>query len=436
MLSFKHYLFEDLGAVKSLSASEKAAFDRAISPFTYEVKNSTSKTTTVVVRAPDEERKQVKSDIENKLTRARLKFQPLKTGGSTGSTSVSFSNHSVLITYKPSSGGMSETTLNSTITELVPALAFMSGKTSASTPKELYNFVKKVKGNPGGVYLDKKDMEAGQKFIENMQSSSKFEEKMLNAIGVLKYLKDLNSKNPISNIYWGYRKKPEGVSGKHKGDLFIKFSNGEMLGVSLKAGGAKTKEPQLNTYVNKFFDDMGFESDKNQLVNKVYNAIHSTLKLPSDWDSRSQKSKSIDKIEQFREKSPKKYEAKYDQMLELIRDSIISAANKDKKTTLEYIRKQILKKDDVVPLVVVKAVNDNFQLVTDEDQLDAFLPLVTKVKAYKSLASKQNWYIELSSRNKTLVMNMSIRSNKPMPENKIAQGYNLAVKFNGISVGK
>lgn len=435
MISFKHYLTEDLSGVKSLSGSEKYIFNQAIKPYTYEVKSSTAKTTTLVIRSADDARKQVKADVEKKLQAGKFDFKSLKTGGSTGSTSISFGRHTVLITYKPSSGGMSETTLNSTMTELVPALAFMSGRTDFSSPKELYDFVKKIKGNPG-VYVDKKDISAGQKFIQMMPNSSKFEEKMTNAIGVLKYLKDLNSESPIANIYWGYRKKPEGVGKSHKGDLFIKFTSGEMLGVSLKAGGAKTKEPQLNTYVNKLFDDMGLEKEKKVLVSSVYNKIHSTLKLPDNWDSRAQKSKSIATIEKFREKSPKKYEAKYDEMLELIRNSVISVMNMSKKATLDYIRKQVLKKDDSVPLVVIKAVGDNYQQVTDEDQLDAFLPRVTKVRAYKSMASKQNWFIELTSRNKVLVMNMSIRSNKPMPENKVAQGYNLAIKYNGIGEAK
>lgn len=436
MLSFKDYLIEDLSAVKALTGAEKSSFDRAIKPYTYEIKSSSGKTTTIVVRSAADARKEVKADVENKLRSAGFKFKALKTGGSTGSTSVDFLKHTVLITYKPASGGMAETTLNSTITELVPALAFMSGRTDFSTPKELYNFVKNVKGNPGGVYVDKKDIAAGQKFIASMPNSSKFEEKMTNALGVLKYLKNLNSKNTIANIYWGYRKKPEGVGKNHKGDLFIKFDNGKMMGVSLKAGGAKTKEPQLNTYVNKLFDDMGLEKEKKLLVNKVYNKIHSTLGLSKTWDSRSEKSKSIDMIEKYKSKSSKKYEALYDEMLEIIRTSVISVMNISKESTLDYIRKQVLKKDDSIPLVVIKAVADNYQQVTDEDQLDAFLPLVKKVRAYKSMASKQNWFIELSSKDKVLVMNMSIRSNKPMPENKVAQGYNLAIKYNGIGEAK
>ena len=118
-------------------------------------------------------------------------------------------------------------------------------------------------------------------------------------------------------------------------------------------------------------------------------------------------------------------------MLETIRDSLIDAVNKDRQSTIDYIVKQVLKKDENVPLVVVKAVGTKYKMVTDEDALDAHLTTVTSIKAYKSDSSKQNWFIDLVGSN-TVTMNMSVRSNKPLPDNKIAQGYNLAIKFNGI----
>ena len=41
-----------------------------------------------------------------------------------------------------------------------------------------------------------------------------------------------------------FLKEPKGVMPSHKGDLFIEYASGSMLGVSLKAGGAKTSDPQ------------------------------------------------------------------------------------------------------------------------------------------------------------------------------------------------
>lgn len=430
MLSFKKFIKENT-EMEFVSQQDKARFDKAIEPYTYTVKGATSKRSVIVVRAQKNDRQRVKEDIESKLSKAGIQYETSTTGGSTGSTIVKLKGNLVQITYKPISGGMSETTLNSTITELVPSIAFMAKKSFSSVEK-LYDFISTASGNEYGVYVNSRDAEAGKQFIESMPTSSKYQEKMENALAIIDYLKDLDKQSPIKQVYWGYRAKPSGIPASHKGDLFVKFKNGNMLGVSLKAGGEKTAEPQLNTYVNKFFDDIGYPREKKSLMDAVYKSIHSTLALPKDWDSRSNKRKSIEAITAYKRQNGREYEAKYDQMLEMIRDGLISAVNKNKGKAIDYIQKQVLKKDDNVPLVVVKAFGRKYKMVTDEDDLDAFLPKVKSVKAYKSPSSKQNWFIELNAGGEKLVMNMSVRSNKSPPENKIGQGFNLAIKFNGI----
>jgi hypothetical protein len=102
--------------------------------------------------------------------------------------------------------------------------------------------------------------------------------------------------------------------------------------------------------------------------------------------------------------------------------------------TISYIEKQILKKDNDVPLLVVKAYGTNYKFVTDEDSIGTFLPKITSIVAYPSTTSKQNWHIDLIAGKKSkITMNMSVRSNKTEPENKVAQGFNLSIKFNGVS---
>ena len=433
MKSFKTYLQEAKDVITNVSRQELSRFDKAIAPYTYTVKGSSTKTTEVVIKAPANDRKAVKEKIEKQLTRAKIPFTPLRTGGSTGSTQVEFKNHQVKILYKPVSGGMSETTLNSTITELVPCIAFMARK-KITDPQKLYEFVSSADAKKYGVYVNDGDAKAGKDFIDTMPSSSKFIEKMENAIAITKYLYDLHKDKPIKQLYWGYRAKPAGVDSSHKGDIFAKFNDGEMLGISLKAGGEKTSEPQLNTYVNKFFDDIGYTADKNKLVDTVYKQIHSKIDLPKDWDSRANKKSSIDKISKYKMENPVEYEQQYDKMLELCRTAVINAVNRDMDKTLDYIKKNVIKKSEDVPLIVIKAFGKNYKQVTDEDALGAFMPKIKSVIAKKSTTSKQNWEIHLKSNDTVLVMNMSIRSNKSEPENKIAQGFNLAIKFNGIKV--
>lgn len=416
---------------------ERDKFEKTISPYKYAVDDTTSKTTTIVIRSAANDRKRVKTDVESKFKRANFIVNQSRAGGSTGSTDIVFDEHTVKILYKPASGGMSETTLNSTITELCPSLAFMNGFRSDGQKKvkdanALYDVVKVAK--PGGVYLNANDTKAGQQFIEAMPGSSKFREKMENALGILKFLTEKNKESSISQLYWGYRAKPQGVPTTHKGDIFIKFQTGKMLGVSLKAGGEKTAEPQLNTYVNKMFEDYGNDKAKQALIKEVYTKIHSTIGLPENWQDRSRRTQSIELIIKYKKKYPKKYEDLYDQMLEIIRNRIIQNVNASMPATIDYIKKQILKKDESVPLVVVKAYGTNYKFVTDEDALEDFIPEIKKIKAYPSDTSKQNWHIDLVGGKKTITMNMTVRSNKTDPDNKVAQGYNLAIKFNGIKV--
>jgi tRNA(Leu) C34 or U34 (ribose-2'-O)-methylase TrmL len=417
-----------------ITRAQETALKKTIKPYVYDIKDQNTKTATIIIRTHSTERASVKKEIEKNLKSAKIKFIATRGASSVGITEVDYDGYKVKIMYKPISGGMNETTLNSTITELAPALAFMANK-KFDNVKAMYEFLVATltKANQYGVYVDNKDQKAGQDFIKTMPSSSKFDEKMGNAIGILKYLNELNSEQSISQVYWGYRKKPTGVDSNHKGDLFVKFSNGEMLGVSLKAGGEKTAEPQLNTYVNKLYDDFNRTNDKSALKTKIYNNIHKKIGLNSNWMEPAYKKESINKIEDFRIKNPKEYEKVYDKMLEIVRDAVIETVNKNKKDTIKYIKKQVIKKDENVPLVVVKAHGTMYKMVTDEDAIEVFLPTVTSIVASKSNSSKQEWYIDLKNKSDTIRMKMTIRTNKVPPENKIAQGFNLAIKFNGIA---
>lgn len=435
MLTFKSYYILEASedVITGISAQELSKFNKTIAPYTYTIKGSNAKTTEIIVRSSANDRKRVKDEIEKMLSKAKMSFASLRAGSLVGSTQVEFNNHKVKILYKPVSGGMSETTLNSTITELIPCIAFMAKK-RISDPQKLYKFITSVDTKKYGVYVNDVDAKAAKNFIDSMPSSSKFIEKMENAVAITKYFYDLHKDKPIKQLYWGYRAKPAGVDTGHKGDVFAKFNDGEMLGISLKAGGEKTSEPQLNTFVNKFFNDMGYEGDKQNLIDTVYKQVHSQLNLPKDWNSRANKIQSIEAISEFKTNNPAKYESYYDKMLEICRSAVIEAVNKDTDRTLDYIKRNVIKKSENVPLVVIKAYGKKYKQVTDEDKIGSFMPLIKSAQAKKSTTSKQNWEIHLKSNDKTLIMNMSIRSNQPEPGNKIAQGFNLAIKFNGIKV--
>ena len=154
--------------------------------------------------------------------------------------------------------------------------------------------------------------------------------------------------------------------------------------------------------------------------------------LPQDWESRNKKPAAINTIVDYKQDHPKQYDELYDTMLEMCRNAVIATVNKNKADTEKYLIKQVLKKDENVPLVVVKAYGTSYKMVTDEDKLEQFLPRAKTITARKSDSSKQDWFIDLKAGSDTLTMKMAIRTNKPEPNNKLAQGFNLAIKFNGL----
>lgn len=417
------------------------ALYKILNQYSFEIKKSSPKKQVLFVKAKDKNAAQ--KNIETELKKNKFVFFRKKDSALSGSTEVTVIDYgkivkdgSVILVFKPASGGMQETTLNSTITELAPALAFTHGYKPKDV-SDFYNFLKSVNHKKSSVYVIDRDIESGKKFVDEFPQSSKFEEKMENAMGVLKYLNDENKKNPIDNVFWGYRAKPmyQGVqiSDKHKGDLFVSYKNKKMLGVSLKAGDETSKEPKLNTYVNVVLESL----DKDQvnilrtsLYNKVYKRFSSDK---TNYDKGSSKKEVLLKLSSLEKTDLTEYDKTYDEGLVIIRDTLTKVFEKNVKTTVDYLNTAIGGTTGGVPLLVVKAYGTSYKILTDEDDVVSFLPKVKKIKSYGSTTSKQDFYIDLiANASEKLVLKFAVRTNKSGDEHKLGQFYNLAVKFNGI----
>jgi len=383
-------------------------------------------------------------EIEKKLSDVGLLFMREKTRfSSQPATIIDYSEltkvkgSQVILVFKSQSGGMQETTLNSTITELVPALAFMNNF-STTKVEELYDFLKNLDHSKQTVYLNDRDEKAGIEFIDAMPTSSKFEIKMKNAMGVQKYLIDEHKKRPIKEVFWGYRAKPKyknkQVSSKHKGDIFLLYEDGNMLGVSLKAGEEKSAEPKLNTYVNKIFETLDpnkVEVLRNELYNKIYKSF-STDK--SQYDIGAERRNTKKKLSDFESRNLKKYEELYDKGLNIIRKTLVDVLTENVKKTVAYFNEAIVGKDENVPLILVKAFNDTYKIDTSDDDVEVFLPRTKKIESKISKTSKQNFTIELIENTRSKMgLEFAVRSNKVGDDHKLGQFFNLAVKFNGVS---
>lgn len=327
--------------------------------------------------------------------------------------------------FKPISGGMTETTLNSTITELIPAIMFNDNITDTNTI-DLY--AKILECNISSTsFVNDKDKKAGMDFIYQMVDSSKFDEKFENAMAIYDYISDVSIEKPIDKVYWTYRAKPVGIADNSPADIVLQFQDSEYLGVSIKAGGLSTKEPLLNTYVNKVFQF--FDIDINTLDADLYELSYKELGLPRDYKKCKQTLAVLMKLEN---ENPNRYNELYDRNLLYLKKRLMNAIEMNNKRFIEFIKKSILKEDDNIQIVIVKAINREYNIIEDDNKLLKILPLILKINLEDSEKSKQNFYVNLHTKENIYKMMFSIRSNKPGVKHKLGQYYNLAIKYNGL----
>ena len=431
MLKFKEFISEQV----NVSDFPEEVFGK----LPVEKKSQNSKTAVFVVRSND--RLNDRDEIARNFIQAGITAQIRQSSGQSVDPIFIDSGFEtkVVILIKPLSGGVGETTLNSSITELFPAIAWETRYNPTGSVQDFYDHI--LQQDPQKLScVNPKDVKAAVETIQKASESSKFEEKMMNAMGVLKYIKDEESQKGIKMVYWGYRAKPKGVPKNHPGDIFIEFVDKTILGVSLKAGGKKTKEPKLNTYVNPVFNAFGESRLVKSLSEDLWDRVYSEIEgIPSKktYDASDRRKTSKVLIDLFA-KDPKKYETLYDEHLEICRKAVVDLFNIDKTKSLGYIRSEVLRDAPEVPTKVIKAFKTEYEEITADDELDVFLPLVRFIKAYPSQNSKQNWFVDLESKNSILTMEMSIRTNKAgnAGAKKLGQFFNLAIKYNSLKVKK
>ena len=435
MKTFKTFLSEDL----DLGADIFSGFD-----FTQTSKSEKSQ---VVFKVTSGDRESDRDEILRRLKNADIAAEVK--ASSKSSVDPIFGTHDgrkFVVTVKPKSGGMGESTLNSSITELFPCMMFEKNiDASGTSEKDIDELMQKLIAiDPSTLTcVGTKDVSAAETTLQKADTSSKYIDKMKAAIAIHQYLKDAHSDKPIANVYWGYRTKPKGVPNGHPGDMFIEYKDGSLLGVSLKSGGKKTKEPQLNTYHYSMFvntrggPDFGDAKGKEDLRKAVYDKVYS--KIPNfpaygNHDGgrtgrHKDKTKAVAAINAL---STKDQNSLYDEYLEIVRQGLISRFNKNKDETLTYIKEAILRDAPDVPTIVIKAIEKNatYEEVTDKDQLGVFLPQVKFINASASKSSKQNWEVELKSGDDKVTLLMTVRSSSG---GKLKQ-WSLKVLYNGLTV--
>ena len=394
----------------------------------------------------DGDRVDTQEEVEHHLRKVAKPIRTYKKSKSSFDC-TELSGTSIFIIYKNKKGGMKETTLNSTITELFPAIAFETGISDKLTIPKFYNEVAQKNAKTLGAYSGNPSLafKAGKEFISKATDSSKFEEKVGNAIAILGWIQSENKRRDIDKVVWGYRDntKPSGVNPKHKGDIFLVFKDKNnkpnIEGVSLKAGGEKTAEPQFNSYVRPIYTSFGMLSAYSKLEKESYKKYYKGISnIPKE--NQYGKSPMTNIVGEFEKEQPTRYESLYDEQLKWVRQTICDLINKNPEKAIRWLLQEVAKEDPNVPLVVIKAYGDKYpsgiKKLEDEDLLKNCVVDSKKtngIKAYPDKGgSKQSWFIDLTCKTHTTTLKFSIRTNKTGTSHKLGQYVNLAVKFNGI----
>ena len=341
------------------------------------------------------------------------------------------------IGFKPTRG-MQDTTFMASITELFPAIAFLNNISPTLPMEQFYNAI--LAANPSssgapGPYVSGSatDVTKGKEIIDKSEPGPDFKirEKITNAQNITRWLNTHNQKHPIAEVYWGYRTKPSGVDAANPGDIFLKYQNGGMLGVSLKAGTTASKEPILNTYVKPLFDYFGKSADYTRLKQSLYPQYREAGVSENDIRTKWGTTQLAQQLGVFERENSREYNRLYDINLGLVKQAVINLFNSNITKTRRFIRSQILKTQLKTPFIKVKATMSTAYVDNTYDQLQAGLEAATSIVASDAGGSKQDFVITLTD-GITLNMEFSARSNKSGFLHKLGQFENLSIKFNAI----
>ena len=395
------------------------------------VKTAGARTVTYTVKSSD--RETTRNNVEGSLKKFKVGrvFRKQMSISSMEVTRCQMEDVLLSFVYKPTKGGMSQTTLNSSITELFPCIAFITGIRSNSVRgvEDFYNKIQDVNNASLPCYLNAKDAKAGKEFIDKAETG-KFAEKTQNALNILRWVENVNKFHPITMVYWGYRAKPRGVMKNHPGDIFLQFQNGGLLGVSLKAGGEKTDEPKLNTYVRPIYEFYGQLNAYNNLKDLLWPQYEQIPGITEDDKRHWGKTTLALKTYEFEKQNEEEYNRLYDINLQIIITQLINLLNSDFTKTRTWLLEKVAQQQKEVPVVVVKATDRTARRDKATDMLIDSLASVKKIVASESTKkSKQAWLIKLSD-GSVLELDFTTRTNKVGAAHKLGQFSNLAVKFN------
>lgn len=385
-----------------------------------ELKSSTSKTDTYVLRS-NACREINKDQFKDALSVANIAYVEEYKGSSIEAIIIKdVKRYVFLFKNVRGSGGVSDSTMNSIITEIIPSI-FIMYPLLTSIDDILLNW------DSIDIFVNQKDKDYAKSIIKSFINSSKYELKMKQSLGIVSYIKS-NHQN-IKSILWIAKSKPVFVSKNNHSDILLTLSDNSLLGISIKTGTSSSREPQFNTTVKqikKFFDNYSVEELSKDIFS-LYNIPNITFQ---DYISKSDNF--VSTLLNYKETNPEDYDKIYNSVLKHTKESISRDFLNTSKMK-EFVSNKILKNsNDNIPIVIIKAVGDSYKEISN-DKINNVFTYIEDIECSYSKTNKQILEVKLnkSGENDPILLFL-IRTSNPKPMNKLQQAPNLKVIYIGL----
>jgi hypothetical protein len=197
-------------------------------------------------------------------------------------------------------------TINSNITELIPALLLFDKNNNYNIDNTFIENLKNIANKYSDkIFLNDSDKAAAESTLANLDlQNAQHIIKLKSGIQIFKYIKNIIDKHHynITHAYWCYRSKPAHVSASNPSDIILKIDTDSQkcyIGFSIKSGKYSeklqketSKENKLNSYIipilQKHIADTELELQFYREFNKLISTLFSDLKITNydnltDW---------------------------------------------------------------------------------------------------------------------------------------------------------
>lgn len=346
-----------------------------------------------------------------------------------------------LIFKEPYKKGVTGNTIRATITEVVPAIMIKKDISPRLDPLGIYERVKYYLSNPDNeiesIFLNNSELSKAKRDVDLAESVGKLNDKIKNAIGCYRYIKDYFPK--LKEIKWAASsKKPYGIKSS-KGDIFIKNNDNRIIQLSLKSKLRETSRVHVdNATVNKLFDFFKEESKKDDIYKQCQVVYDDFLEQHIDLSSERMWDKNKDKVDDILHNTDLKekiasYDDSYKRLKNITRNYILQNFLNNPNSIRYFIEYFML--PNLTDIIQIDLIGIDYKISTETSRIMSILKdSSASLKAIPASSNSGGFYIKIT--NRTGKMELLLFNVRDKGSRGLLRGPMMDLLYNGLDNSK